>query len=144
LKLEFLEQIGISAVSESFFAVAHNLAQRGSIGLGMEYVTRAEVAAKPWKYESCAFGPDIGDPEGHRWASRALLYIETKAAPNVGTLAPGCENLFLAGEYISSLFTTIKVPTMEKSAETGAMAAGEAMKWLHQGISDFQETRPES
>merc|ERR1712232_1443238 len=103
--------------------------------------SREERAAKPWKYEACALGPELGDGStnsnssprysGYCWASRALLYVETKDAPDIGIIAPGCENLFLAGEYISSRFTTIKVPTMEKSAETGAMAARAAMHWLH-------------
>eukprot|EP00929_Paragymnodinium_shiwhaense_P086074 TRINITY_DN46564_c0_g1_i1.p1 TRINITY_DN46564_c0_g1~~TRINITY_DN46564_c0_g1_i1.p1 ORF type:complete len:616 (+),score=107.70 TRINITY_DN46564_c0_g1_i1:130-1977(+) len=125
LKLEYLEQIGIGG-SE----LASTLAQEGSLGLGVEFVSRAERLAKPWKYEAFALGPEIDDAEGHCWASRALLFIETKSAPDVHTITPGCENLFLAGEYISSKYTTIKVPTMEKSAETGAMAAHFAMRWL--------------
>merc|ERR1711972_225569 len=123
LKLEYLEQIGIAG------DLAETLAEQGSTGLGSEYVSRADIAAMPWKYDVFALGPEQDDA-GHRWAMRALLFIETKDAPDVGTIAPGCENLFLAGEYISSKYTTIKVPTMEKSAETGAMAAREAMRWL--------------
>merc|ERR1711972_255733 len=125
LKLEYLEQIGISGSPE-----AQSLAEGGSLGEGVEFVSREERAAKPWKYEACALGPELdGDSAGYCWASRALLFIETKTSPDIGIAAPGCENLFLAGEYISSQFTTIKVPTMEKSAETGKMAATEAMRW---------------
>eukprot|EP00927_Polykrikos_kofoidii_P035498 TRINITY_DN30051_c0_g1_i1.p1 TRINITY_DN30051_c0_g1~~TRINITY_DN30051_c0_g1_i1.p1 ORF type:complete len:802 (+),score=122.66 TRINITY_DN30051_c0_g1_i1:246-2651(+) len=125
LKLEYLEQLGIGG------DVARVASERGTLGLGVEFVSRLELQSAPWRYEGCALGPELeGDPERHRWVSRGLLFIETKHAPDVGTRAPGCDNLFLAGEYISSKYTTIKVPTMEKSSETGAMAARAAVQRL--------------
>lgn len=120
LKAEYLEQVGFGTNS------AQEVALRGVMGMGVEYVDQAKLNAEPWRYVNHAHGP-IQDAEGHRWISTALLYIETPDASHVFPSTCMC-NLFLAGEFISSRCTNIKVPTMEKSAETGIIASREVIK----------------
>lgn len=127
LKQEFLEQAGFQTANQM------DVSRAGSVGLGVQYLSRADVERTPWRYRDHVFGPVVEESDGYRWVAKSCLFIEQPGTPKI-TTETEVQNVFLAGEYISSHLTEIKVPTMEKSAETGVLAAQAVRRFLSSAV----------